>query len=126
MEAAIRRRVLVVDDTDDLRELLRFVLDQAGFDVLEARNGAEAVRLARQHHPDLVVMDLWMPVMDGVEAIERLKGDRTTSDLPIIALTAQVGFEIASRARAAGCDDFYLKPIAPDELLRAISARIGG
>jgi two-component system cell cycle response regulator DivK len=93
--------------------------------VIGAANGLEAVGLARHHRPDLVIMDLSMPVMDGVEAIERLKADQATSDLPVIALTSQPGSEIAKRARAAGCDDFYLKPMAPDDLLRVVGTRIG-
>lgn len=118
----MRRCVLLVEDTVDLREMWRVFLDYSGFQVLEADNGAEALALARAHHPDLVVMDLWMPVMDGIEAIIRLKQDPTTASVPILALTAQVGAE--SVARAAGCDEFHEKPIGPDELLRLIGALV--
>lgn len=112
--------MLLVEDTADLREMWRLTLDAAGFDVVEACNGAEAVTLAYTSHPDLVVMDLWMPVMDGVEAIRRLKSDPTTAAVPIVALTAESGAAIALRAKAAGCDDFRAKPITPDDLLHVI------
>jgi CheY-like chemotaxis protein len=100
-------------------------LTVCGFEVIEATNGAEALIQARMHHRDLVLMDLSMPIMDGLEATRRLRHDADTANIRIIALTAQSGPDIAQRARDAGCDDFQEKPILPDDLLQLIRAAFG-
>jgi CheY-like chemotaxis protein len=112
----VPRLVLVAEDTADLREMWRLWLTVWGFEVIEAGNGAEALAQARTHHPDLVLMDLWMPVMDGIEAMRRLRSDPQTADIAIIALTAQSGPDVARRARDAGCDHFRVKPVLPQDL----------
>jgi CheY-like chemotaxis protein len=114
------QRVLVADDADDVRELWKAWLTFWGFAVDEARNGAEAVEKARRHPPDLVLMDVWMPVMTGVEATERIKADSELADVPVLALTAAAMWPPPEEVTTAGCDRLLRKPIDPDELLAAI------
>ena len=106
--------ILVVDDYADTRELLSMVLEGSGYDVLTAENGAEALQIARERRPDVIVMDIFMPVMDGVEATERLKADPRTAQTPVIAYTArQTQMDGKRELFAAVCQ----KPCSPDVLL---------
>lgn len=114
------QRILVVEDSEDIREMWTAWLSIWGFAVDEARDGAEAVRKARAHRPDLVLMDLWMPVLDGFQATEALKGDPYTAAIPVLATSALVSSPGPERAKMAGCDAFLPKPIEPDELLRKV------
>jgi DNA-binding response OmpR family regulator len=114
------QRVLLVEDSADIRGLWRTCLSYSGFVVDEAANGAEAITLARARRPDLVLMDLCMPVMDGVEAIRILRADAATSEVPIIVMTAQGTDDWAQRAADAGADAYVDKPVMPDELLEHI------
>ena len=121
------QRILVVDDAADIRELWRLWLTHWGFAVDEAANGAEAVQRARQQPPDLVLMDLWMPVLDGLQATRVLKGNPSTAHVPVLALSAQVESPAPEQAKAAGCEQFLPKPVDPDLLLekmRAAFARV--
>ena len=108
--------VMVVDDTDAVRIVLRMQLIILGYRVLEARNGAEAVKLGRQERPDLVLMDIAMPVLDGLEATRLLCSSPETGDIPVVALTAFADYECRQRAAAAGCRDFAAKPLDIREL----------
>jgi CheY-like chemotaxis protein len=112
------QRVLVVEDSADIRGLWRTWLTFSGFLVDEAANGVEAIALARTKRPDLVLMDLCMPVMDGLEAIKVLRAQVATSEVPIIVITAQGTDESAQRAAEAGADAYVDKPVMPDELLQ--------
>jgi CheY-like chemotaxis protein len=112
------QRVLVVEDSADIRGLWRMWLTFSGFLVDEASNGAEAVTVARDRRPDLVLMDLCMPVMDGVEAIKVLRADSSTAGVPIVVITAQGTDESARRAAEAGADAYVDKPVMPEELLQ--------
>ena len=112
------QRVLVVEDSIDIRGLWRMWLTFSGFLVEEASNGAEAIALAHDRRPDLVLMDLCMPVMDGVEAIKALRADSSTAEVPIIVITAQGTDESAQQAAEAGADAYVDKPVMPDELLQ--------
>ena len=114
------QRVLVVDDNSDIRELWRMWLNFWGFAVDEARNGAEAVRKAKLSPPDLVLMDLWMPVLDGVEATKQLKDDTKTAHVPVVAFSAQSDAPNAGDVAKAGAEGFLQKPFEPDELLAQI------
>ena len=114
-------RVLLVDDDDDSRELCAEYLGVAGFEVLQAGNGAEAVETATRRRPDLVVMDLEMPVMGGLEAIQGLRDDTRTRAIPIIVLSANGDIDHA-KAERAGCDSCLVKPCDPDELEGIIRA----
>jgi CheY-like chemotaxis protein len=108
-------RVLLVDDDDNGRELCGEYLSAAGYEVLQAENGAEAVDVAIRRKPDLVVMDLEMPVMGGLEAIQRLRDDNRTGAIPVIVLSANGDVDAAKAARV-GCDTCLVKPCDPDEL----------
>jgi len=114
-----KKTILIVDDTDWNRDLLVQLLEEE-YQVLEAIDGAEGVRKTETDRPDLILMDLGMPVMDGWEATRRIKGNHALKHIPIIAVTshAMVGDEI--EARKAGCDDYLPKPIDEDLLLRKI------
>jgi CheY-like chemotaxis protein len=117
--------VLVVDDSADIRELWRLWLTFWGFSVGEARNGYEAVQKATQDQPDLILMDLWMPVVDGIEATRQLKADSRTSHVPVLAVSAQTHAPDSSTALAAGADAFLVKPCDPDRLLDHIRLAMG-
>jgi CheY-like chemotaxis protein len=114
-----KRKILVVDDTDWNRDLLVQLLEDE-YHVVQAVDGADGVKKAEENKPDLILMDLGMPVMDGWEATRRLKANDTLKQIPIIAVTshAMVGDEI--EARKAGCDDYLPKPIDEDLLLQKI------
>jgi two-component system, cell cycle response regulator DivK len=109
-------RILVVEDDGDNRGMVVKVLTVAGYAVLEAADGTSAVTIARRQHPDLIVMDLAMPGVDGWEASRRLKSDPVTADIPIIALTAFAMRGDEERAREAGCDGYLSKPCRPQTI----------
>ena len=114
------QRVLVVDDSADVRELWTMWLEFWGFAVEQANNGLEAVKKARTFQPHLVLMDLWMPVVDGLKATEALKADPHMKDVPVLALSADTFSPASQRALDAGADRFLPKPVSPDVLLEAI------
>lgn len=115
-----RLRVLLVDDYPDAREMYSEYLDFAGFDVVEAANGMEALARAVDATPDIILMDLSLPVMDGWEATRRLKADRRTARIPVVALTGHALAGISDGAMRAGCDAFVTKPCLPEDLVREI------
>jgi len=119
-EKADRPRVLVVDDFPDARQMYAEYLSYAGFEVIEAGNGVEALERARDSSLDVIVMDLSLPVMDGWEATRRLKADKDTTAIPIVALTGHVLAGISEGARKAGCDAFVTKPCLPEDLVKEI------
>ena len=109
--------ILVVDDYQDAREMYAEYLQFSGFRVAEARNGNEAVAQARSLKPDLILMDLSLPGMDGWEATRVLKADDETRHIPIVALTGHALAGASEGARKAGCDSFVTKPCLPDDLV---------
>ena len=109
--------ILVVDDYQDAREMYAEYLQYSGFRVAEARNGNEAVTQARSLKPDLILMDLSLPGMDGWEATRVLKADEETRHIPIVALTGHALAGASEGARKAGCDSFVTKPCLPDDLV---------
>ena len=111
------KRILVIEDQEDNRAILRDLLSSAGFSVLEAVNGAEGVTKARSELPDLILMDIQMPVMDGYEATRRIKADAATASIPIIAVTSYALSGDEVRAREAGCNGYVAKPFSPRQLL---------
>jgi CheY-like chemotaxis protein len=115
-----RRRVLVVDDYPDAREMYAEYLKYSGFDVIEAGNGREALDRALDSAPDIILMDLSLPVMDGWEATRRLKADKLTAGIPIVALTGHALAGILEGAKNAGCDAFVTKPCLPEDLVKEI------
>lgn len=112
--------VLVVEDYQDAREMYAAYLTFSGFDVEEATNGVEAIEKAVALNPDIVLMDLALPQMDGWEATRRLKTDERTRHIPIVALTGHALAGHAEGARQAGCDAFVTKPCLPDALVAEI------
>src|SRR3954465_4474030 len=115
-----RPRVLLVDDYPDAREMYAEYLEFSGFDVIEAANGMEALQRAADTQPDIVLMDLSLPVMDGWEATRRLKADKRTEHIPVVALTGHALAGISEGAKKAGCDAFVTKPCLPEDLGREI------
>jgi CheY-like chemotaxis protein len=113
---APKKRVLVVDDFDDAREMYAEYLEFAGFQVETARNGAEAVEKAQEASPDIILMDLSLPVMDGWEATRLIKQDARTRDIPVMALSGHVLAGSENNAKDAGADEFVAKPCLPQDL----------
>lgn len=118
---APKRTILVADDTTDIRHLARLMLEFEGHRVLEAADGGEAVELAPRHRPDLILMDLRMPVLDGYEATRRLRLMPETSQIPIVGLSAHCGDGWREQAMAADCDDCIMKPIEDGALAEILS-----
>ncbi len=110
------KRILVVEDNPDNRTLIVDVLLTHGYQVLVAPNGAECLRLLENERPDLILMDLALPKLDGFEVTRRIKGDPRLREIPVVALTAYAMFGDRERALEAGCDDYIPKPIDFHEL----------
>lgn len=120
------KTLLLVEDDEDNRDLVTFVLSRSKLDIelKIAENGQEAIDLAFQTPPSLILMDMQMPVMDGWQAVPILKADDRTKDIPIIAFTAQAKPEDREKTRAIGCVEHYSKPMDPEELLALIQKYI--
>jgi CheY-like chemotaxis protein len=115
--------ILVVEDTAEIREIFRRLLTSAGFHVLQAGDGADGLKQARQHQPDLIVMDITLPVLDGISAVRELKADQATAHMPVIFVSGDAF--AARRARAAGGEAFLSKPVRAAELLSTITRTLG-
>lgn len=126
MDRARRPLVLVVEDYQDAREMYCEYLRFSDFDVIEASNGLEAIERAMAHMPDIILMDLALPRMDGWEATRRLKADARTSHIPIVALTGHALPGFSDSAQEAGCDSFVTKPCLPDALVAEIQRMLSG
>ena len=114
-------RILLVEDNYDNLQLVRFLLERSGYQVVEAHNGKQGLDVARHERPDLILMDLSMPDMDGWEAARMLKADPQTSAIPLVALTAHTLPGDRKRAMEAGCDEYLSKPINVAQLERLIA-----
>ena len=114
------KRILVVEDQEDNRQILRDLLANAGYDMIEAEDGEQGVAAANSERPDLILMDIQLPVLDGYEATRRIRTNPDLRSVPIIAVTsyAQAGDE--DKALAAGCDGYVSKPYSPRELLAKV------
>lgn len=121
--------VLLVEDNADNQEIYRIILAHHGYAVLQAWDGEVGVRMARHHRPAVILMDLTMPNVDGLEATRRLKADPATAAIPVIALTADAEKGVRTAAAAAGCVSFLSKPAAPrqvaEEVGRVLALRAG-
>ncbi|MBL8101652.1 MAG: response regulator [Anaerolineales bacterium] len=113
-------RILVVEDNMDTYELVRFILEKNGYDTFLAMNGRDGVNAATKQMPDLIIMDLSMPEMDGWTAIRLIKSDKRTSAIPLIALTAHVLPVDRQRAMDAGCDEYITKPMDLLDLVESV------
>ena len=120
------RRILVVEDNPLNLKLVRDVLQYAGYDVIEAQSGEEGVRAAQADPPDLVLMDLQLPGIDGTETLRRLREGSLGRDVPVVAVTAFAMAEDRERASLAGCDGYVEKPISVRELPGQIEAFLDG
>lgn len=117
-------RILIADDYDDNRELLRLMLENAGYDVREARDGREFVEAARAEPPDVALIDLSMPVLDGWRALSELRADARTRTLPCVAVTAYAAEVDRQRAIAAGFDAYVTKPFRSTDLVEVVERLI--
>lgn len=117
-------RILLVEDDEMNRDMLSRRLEKRGYEVTIATDGQQGVDLARSERPDIVLMDMSLPVMDGWTATRELKGDEATRGIPIIALTAHAMQGDQDKAMAAGCDDFDTKPVELSRLLGKIEALV--
>ena len=119
------RTVLLVEDNEDNRAVYSTILQYFGYGVLEAADGAEGVRLAREHRPDLILMDISIPVLDGWQATQQIKGDAETAAIPVIALTAHAMPEDRQRSVTAGFDGYLAKPCEPRRVIEEVQRFIG-
>lgn len=124
--AAEKPLILVVDDYADAREMYAEYLEFSGFRTAQAKNGVEALEQAFELTPDVILMDLSLPVMDGWEATRRLKKDSRTRSIPVVALTGHALEGHSESARDAGCDAFLAKPCLPDELVEHVKQILAG
>ena len=120
------KRILVVEDDPDNRRIVAKVLSVEGYHVIEATDGMEALARARAERPDLILMDLALPNVDGWEATRRLKSDPETRSIPVVALTAVAMRGDEEQARAAGCDDYLPKPARPAAIRAVVKKYTGG
>ena len=114
------KRILVVEDQDDNRRILRDLLTSAGYEMVEAVTGKEGVAMAQTHRPDLILMDIQLPELDGYEATRRIKADPALQPIPIIAVTSYALSGDDATAYEAGCNDYVTKPFSPRQLLAKI------
>lgn len=125
MTADQKKTVLLVEDNEDNLVVYRTILEHVGYAVIEARDGEEGVNRARSDAPDIILMDISIPKMDGWEATEHLKGDGETAEIPIIALTAHALEEDRAKAMRAGCDGYLAKPVEPRRVVQEVEKFIG-
>jgi two-component system cell cycle response regulator DivK len=114
------KRILVVEDQNDDRQIIRDMLVGTGYAITEAEDGEQALAAVAKERPDLILMEIQLPSMDGYEAMRRIRTDPALSSIPIIAVTSFTPSGEEKKARAAGCDDFVPKPYSPRELLAKI------
>ncbi len=119
------KRILVVEDTEDNRQIIRDLLTSAGYELIEAVTGEEGVAMAAQHRPDLILMDMQLPVLDGYEATRRIKAQPELKHIPVIAVTSYALAGDEAKTKAAGCDGYVAKPFSPRLLLAKVREFIG-
>jgi two-component system cell cycle response regulator DivK len=118
------KRILVVEDDEDSRRILRDLLTSAGFQMLEAEDGEQGIARAQVQRPDLIVMGIQLPLVDGYEATRRIKANPLLRAIPIIVVTSQTLGNGEHKARAAGCNDFIAKPYSPRQLLAKVNEQL--
>ena len=114
------KRILVVEDQEDNRQIIRDLLSATDYEIIEAESGEQALEAIAKQRPDLILMDIQLPVMDGYEATRRIKADPALRSIPIIAVTSYALSGEEQKARAAGCDEYVPKPYSPRQLLAKI------
>jgi DNA-binding response OmpR family regulator len=115
-----RKQILVVDDEKQLISLVKLHLDMAGYDVLTVSDGERALSVAAKEHPDLIILDLMLPKIDGWEVCRMLRSDKDTADIPVIMLTARTETESVLKGFECGADDYVTKPFSPRELVARV------
>jgi two-component system, cell cycle response regulator DivK len=119
------KRILVVEDQEDLRAVLRDLLTGSGYEVVEAADGQAGIAIAKSERPDLILMDIQLPIIDGYEATRQIKADPNFKATPIIAVSSFAMKGDEEKARASGCDHYVTKPYSPMQLLRVIRQYLG-
>ena len=119
------KRILVVEDTEDNRRILRDLLTAAGYDLIEAVDGESGVAMAGAEKPDLILMDIQLPQIDGYEATRRIKADPALRHIPIVAVTSYALSGDEEKTRAAGCNGYIAKPFSPRQLLSKVREFVG-
>jgi two-component system cell cycle response regulator DivK len=114
------KRILVVEDTEDNRQIIRDLMTSAGYELIEAVDGIEGVATAERENPDLILMDIQLPGIDGYEATRRIRTIPTLAKVPIIAVTSYALSGDEAKTRAAGCDGYVAKPFSPRQLLAKV------
>lgn len=114
------KRILVVEDTEDNRKILRDLLTSAGFELIEATDGESGIRMASEEKPDLILMDIQLPLVNGYEATRRIKANPETGNIPILAVTSYALSGDEAKAMEAGCDGYIAKPFSPRNLLAKV------
>src|SRR5882724_1548926 len=113
-------KILVVEDQEDNRQILRDLLASVDYEMVEAENGEAALTAVTEHKPDLILMDIQLPILDGYEATRRIKADAALASVPIIAVTSYALAGDEAKTRAAGCDAYIAKPFSPRQLLAKV------
>jgi two-component system, cell cycle response regulator DivK len=121
----MKKRILVIEDTEDNRQILRDLLSSAGYEIIEAADGESGVAMAAKHRPDLILMDIQLPIIDGYEATRRIKADAATRHIPIVAVTSYALVGDEAKTREAGCDGYVAKPFSPRHLLEKVREFLG-
>jgi two-component system, cell cycle response regulator DivK len=116
----VSKRILVIEDIEDNRRIFRDLLTHAGFELIEAEDGLKGVAMATEHRPDLILMDIQLPIVDGYEATRRIKADPNLRHIPIIAVTSYALSGDETKAHAAGCDGYIAKPFSPRQILAMV------
>jgi two-component system cell cycle response regulator DivK len=119
------KRILVIEDQEDNRAILRDLLTRAGYEYLEAVTGEEGVAAAERERPDLILMDIQLPEIDGYEATRRIKANPALRSIPIVAVTSYALSGDEAKTRAAGCDGYVAKPFSPRAMLAKVREYIG-
>jgi two-component system, cell cycle response regulator DivK len=120
------KTILIVDDAPEGRDVYAQVLEMGGYRVVQAEDGAQAVRMATHEPPDLILMNVSIPFVNGIDATEILKSHPTTERVPILMVTGHVSANVQDDAWAAGCDDYIGKPVPPTEILAAVTKHLEG
>ena len=118
--------LLVADDDEDILTLVRLRLTRSGFDVVVARDGEEALRLTREHRPDLAVLDWMMPKTTGIEVLRAIRAGSDTAEIPVVLLTARASDSDVAEGMAAGADDYIKKPFSPQDLAARVTTILTG
>jgi two-component system, cell cycle response regulator DivK len=115
------KRILMVEDTEDNRQIIRDLVSAVGYELIEAADGAEGLAMAEKEKPDLILMDIQLPIMDGYETTRRIKANPALKHIPVIAVTSYALSGDEAKTRAAGCDAYVAKPFSPRQLLAKIN-----